>query len=107
MVKKEKTIEIDRIYHSKDVDRAEVIYQLSNGVKVINRSKEIIKKLNVDKWEEVSFVPEGFEEVSRNITSQEERELKKFLDQFQTNKQSEQDKWLKNIWQKIINLFKR
>ncbi|MCK8817783.1 hypothetical protein MWH28_10460 [Natroniella sulfidigena] len=99
-------IEVEQIYHSKDSNRVEVIYQLSRGIKVIKRSDKIVKKLNIEKWEEVSFVPENFKQVNRNITPQEEEQLKAFLIQSQHDKQSWQDK-LKSIWQSITNLFKK
>ncbi|MCK8827409.1 hypothetical protein MWH25_06580 [Natroniella acetigena] len=56
--------------------------------------------------EEVSFVSENFVEVYRNIIPQEEVELKKSVLQFKIDEQSGQGKWLKNIWNRIVNLFK-
>ena len=57
----------------------EVIFQLENGIKIIRRSDDTVKKLNINKWEEVNFIPESFQEINREVSKREKRQLKKFL----------------------------
>lgn len=71
-------MKVEKIYESQD-DSKEVIYQLENDYKIIRRSNDTIRKFNLNKWDEISFIPEGFQEISRDLTPEEEYELKNFL----------------------------
>ena len=74
----------------------EIIFQLENGIKVIKRSEDKVKKLNVSKWEEVNFIPESFQLINREITRKEKKHIKNVLEE-------NDDK--KSIWKRLkINI---
>lgn len=86
---------IERIYENKE-DHKELIYQVEGGRKIIRRSPDTIRKFNLNKWDDINFIPEGFQEIDRHISPEEEEELIRFL---KGGKES--------IWQKIKKWFSR
>lgn len=88
-------MKIERIYENKD-DKNEIIYQLEGGRKIIRRSSDTIRKFSLNKWDDINFIPEGFQEIDRTIIPEEEEELRRFL-----NGGNE------SIWQKMKKLFSR
>ncbi|MEJ6950807.1 hypothetical protein [Natronospora cellulosivora (SeqCode)] len=91
---------VQKVYQNIEND-TEIIYQLSSGIKVIKRDENLVKKFNIKKWEELSFIPEDFKEINRNISEEEKKDLSLFL-----NSQKEGDKGFKQVWQKTKNKVK-
>lgn len=60
-------------------DNKEIIYLLENDQKIIQRSNATISKFNLSKWDEINFIPSGFQEVARELSAEEEEGLKVFL----------------------------
>ncbi|MFW5982063.1 MAG: hypothetical protein ACOCQO_02525 [Halanaerobiaceae bacterium] len=89
---------VDKVFQNKDKTDTEIIYQLKSGINIIKRDDEIIKKFNISKWDELSFIPSHFQEIDRNITKEEEQELKRFL----SSRKKKQNFFCKT-WQKSKN----
>ncbi len=70
---------IKKMYHNREQNPEDVIYILSDGTKIIKYSSQKVKKFNIDKCREIDYIPENFEEVQREPTSREKRELEKSL----------------------------
>ncbi|HKL74645.1 MAG TPA: hypothetical protein VJ881_01135, partial [Halanaerobiales bacterium] len=70
---------INQIYEFKNNEESEYIYLLVDGRKIIKRSDQKIDKLNLEKWEIISFIPERFQKIEREATKKEIKEVKKFL----------------------------
>ncbi|MGM0438215.1 MAG: hypothetical protein ACQEQD_08075 [Bacillota bacterium] len=89
---------IKKIYKFETEEEIEYIFIVEGGRKVIKRSNQKIQKLNLKKWEVISFIPERFYELDREATDKEVKEVKKFL---------KNDKKTKNnsFWHKIKNIF--
>lgn len=90
---------INNIYKYENEKEAEYIYELEDGRKIIKRSDQKIEKLNLEKWEVISFIPERFQKLERDVTEKERKEVEKFL----KNNKSPGNK---NFWGKIKNIFK-
>ncbi|MFW5787173.1 MAG: hypothetical protein ACOCV3_02790 [Halanaerobiales bacterium] len=91
-------MEVKKIFKSSQDD--EIIYLLKGGRKVIKRNRNRVKKLDLNEWDDINFIPEHFQEKKREVTTAEKKQLQKFLD---NNKKS--SKRL-TIFNKIRNLFK-
>ncbi len=78
---------VEKIYLYKDSIHNEIIYQLKNGTTIIQRDDDKARKFNLNTWDEISFVPEGFQEIDRNITIEEEKSLNRFF--LQQNKKNQ------------------
>ncbi|HKL76672.1 MAG TPA: hypothetical protein VJ881_11460, partial [Halanaerobiales bacterium] len=61
-------------------------------------SDQKIDKLNLEKWEIISFIPERFQKIEREATKKEIKEVKKFLNNKSSNN--------RNLWNKIKSIFK-
>lgn len=94
-------MKVKKIYKFKSGEEAEYVFFLESGRKIIKRSDDKIKKLNLEKWEEISFVPEDFQQIDRKITDKEQKELESFIE---STKKS--DNKSNSIWKKIKNIFK-
>lgn len=90
---------VKKIYKFENKNEVEYIYVLEDGRKIIKRSDQKIKKLNLEKWEVISFIPERFQKMERDVTKKERKEVERFL---KNNKSSGN----KNLWEKIKNIFK-
>ncbi len=96
-------IKVKKIYQEKSSSGdGEVIFELDSGLKIIKRDENLVKKLNIQQWEEINFIPEDFSETERSITTEEEKELKKFLNKHFKKKQKQKQK---GFWSKIIAGF--
>ena len=102
-------MKIDKIYQKGLDNQKEVIYELDNGNKIIMRSDDKVKKLNIEKWEEISFIPESFKEVQRELDLVEKNELKRFLTQRDQGSQKDKSIWkkIKSYGQSIFKRFKK
>jgi len=89
---------INQIYEFKNNEESEYIYLLVDGRKIIKRSDQKIDKLNLEKWEIISFIPERFQKIEREATKKEIKEAKKFLNNKSSNN--------RNLWNKIKSIFK-
>ncbi len=89
---------INQIYEFKNNEESEYIYLLVDGRKIIKRSDQKIDKLNLEKWEIISFIPERFQKIEREATKKEIKEVKKFLNNKSSNN--------RNLWNKIKSIFK-
>jgi len=89
---------INNIYKYESEKEAEYIFVLKDGRKIIKRSDQKIEKLNLKKWEIISFVPERFQKIEREATKKEIKEVKKFLNNKSSNN--------RNLWNKIKSIFK-
>lgn len=90
---------INNIYKYENENEREYIYVLEDGRKIIKRSDQTIEKLNLEKWEVISFIPGRFQKLERDVTEKERKEVEKFL----KNNKSPGNK---NLWGKIKNIFK-
>ncbi|HHU92488.1 MAG TPA: hypothetical protein GXZ20_05065 [Halanaerobiaceae bacterium] len=88
-------MKVKRIYENQGENK-EVIYLLENGNKIIQRSAATVSKFNLNKWDEVNFVPASFQEVFRDLSAEEEEGLKAFL--------LREDP---SIWKRIKKMFSR
>ena len=70
-------MKVVKIYESEG-DNKEVIYLLENDRKIIQRSNATISKFNLSKWDEINFIPTGFQEVARGLSVEEEEGLRIF-----------------------------
>lgn len=86
-------MKIERIYENNE-EHKELIHELEDDRKIIRRSPDTIRKFKLNEWDDINFIPEGFQETGRDITPEEEEELKRFLE---GGKES--------IWQKIKKRF--
>jgi len=91
-------MKINQIYEFKNNEESEYIYLLVDGRKIIKRSDQKIDKLNLEKWEIISFIPERFQKIEREATKKEIKEVKKFLNNKSSNN--------RNLWNKIKSIFK-
>ncbi|MFW5996223.1 MAG: hypothetical protein ACOCQB_03035 [Halanaerobiaceae bacterium] len=72
-------MDVEGIYQKANDDRDEIIYELGNSRKIIKRKENIVKKLNLNRWEEVNFIPGDFKKIERNLTAEEEEKIRKYL----------------------------
>ncbi len=95
---------VKKIYQSQAENANETIYQLENGIKIIKRDNEAVKKFNLNKWDEISFIPENFQEIKRNITLEEEKKIKEVVSQLSINLREKRSIWerMKQKWQTIF-----
>ncbi|MFW6270400.1 MAG: hypothetical protein ACOC4G_09995 [Bacillota bacterium] len=89
---------VKKVYQSKDTKETEIIYQLKSGINISKRNKNIVQKFSIDEWDEISFIPEEFQEIDRNFSEKEEQELKRFL----SSREKKQNLFHKT-WQKSKN----
>lgn len=90
---------IKNIYKYENEDEAEYIFVLEDGRKIIKRSDQKIEKLNLKKWEVISFIPERFQKIERNATEKETKEVEIFL-------KNDKSQGKKTLWGKIKSIFK-
>lgn len=90
---------INKIYKYENEDEAEYIFVLDDDRKIIKRSGQKIEKLNLKKWEIISFIPEDFQKLKREATTKEVKKVKKFLKNNKSQKNN-------NFWDKIKKIFK-
>jgi len=88
---------INKIYKFESENETEYVFILKDGRKIIKRSDQKIEKLNLTKWEEISFIPEGFQKIERKATDKEIKEIEKFINKSQESK---------SFWGKLKNIFK-
>ena len=94
-------MKVIKIYRSIDSGNSEYIYCLKNGRKIIKRSDSKTRKLNVNKWEEINYIPDNFVGREKEITDSEKKDLKSFIKKGKVKKTI--FTILKN---KIINFFR-
>ncbi|MGM0421039.1 MAG: hypothetical protein ACQEQG_08555 [Bacillota bacterium] len=63
----------------------------------MKRSDVQVRKFDVAKWEEISFIPQQYEKVEREITAEEVEAIQRYL--------RSQQKDDRTIWQKIKAFF--
>lgn len=99
---------IDKIYQSQGKNKGEIIFQLRNGMKIIKRTKEAVHKFDLDKWDEVSYIPDDFQESQRCITDEEGKKLKEFIVQQDNRDKNNRSIWskIRRKWQYIMNKIK-
>lgn len=102
-------MKIDKVYQKELDNQDEVIYEFDNGNKIIMHSDDNVKKLNIDKWEEINFIPENFKEIQRELNLAEKKELKRFLTQRDQDSQKDNSIWsrIKSYGQSIFKRFKK
>lgn len=88
-------MKVVKIFES-DSENKEVIYLLENDRKIIQRSNDTISKFNLSKWDEINFIPTGFQVVDRGLSVEEEEGLRSFLLREDTS-----------IWKRIKKWFSR
>ena len=93
-------MEIEKIYNSEDGNQ--LIFCLENGRKIIKRDNGQVKKLNIKQWEDINFIPEHFQEVNRETTSEEKQQLKQYI---KNNTGSNNTSFLKKLKNNIKNIF--
>ena len=93
-------MKVKKIYKSK-IEESEYIFILEDGRKIIKRSEKKLNKLNIKKWDEVSFISENFSQDKRNATEKEKKKINNFLKGQNNSKNSS-----KSIWDKFKNIFK-
>lgn len=94
---------VDKIFLRASADGNEFIFQLDDGRRIIKRTDDKTKKLNIDKWEEVNFIPDNFIEIDRDLTEEEEIKLKKFVNK--NSKNYSGNSFLEKITAKLKNIF--
>jgi uncharacterized protein with PIN domain len=93
---------VDKIYQNQTENKDEIIYQLKSGLIIIKRDPEEIKKFNLNRWDEINFIPDEFKEIKRELTLEEEREINQFLTRLKARNNSSIWERMKQKWQSIF-----
>lgn len=93
---------VDKIYQNQTEIKDEIIYQLKSGLKIIKRDPEEVKKFNLNRWDEINFIPDEFKEIKWELTLEEEREINQFLTRLKARNNSSIWERMKQKWQSIF-----
>jgi hypothetical protein len=94
-------MKVKKIYKSEN--NSQLIFLLNNDRKIIRRNSDNVKKLSIEKWEDIHFIPSHFNRLNREITDEEERQLKKILKK--NDKGSKSNATLNKLKRYVINIF--
>jgi|GEM_PF-1200626 len=98
---------VDKIYQNQTENKDEIIYQLKSGLKIIRRDLEEVKKFNLNRWDEINFIPDEFKEIKRELTLEEEREINQFLTRLRARNNSSIWERMKQRWQSLFKNRKK
>lgn len=93
-------MEVEAIYRSESEQNNDIIFRLSSGYLLAKRSEDKVKKFDIDRWEEISFISGDYTEIDREPTREEIRAIKKFLRKERRGADSKS-----SIWDKVKAKF--
>ena len=100
-------MEIESIYCPESEQNNDIVFRLSSGYLLVKRSRDKVKKFDIDRWEEISYIPEDYREIDREPTEKEIKSIKQFLRKERKNASAQNALWvkLKAIWQKLRSII--
>lgn len=71
-------MKVKEVYQHKSEDIESKIFKLKDDSLVIKHSNSQTEKLNINKWEDINYIPEDYYLVDREVNKSEIKAIKRF-----------------------------